>query len=189
MNKKISFGKISANFSQNSDKIEATGTFGTFGPPQAIQVLEDDTESQQMKNVMGISNFGKKAKSFDIKEMIAQVKATAKEITKQPEEEKVPDSEDDSEDDFIGPPVPANLVIQKEEKIAEKSKNSDDSDEEEIDSNLFIPCTHEAQMVHGNKAVTALCVDPSGARLASGKVISNISIIVLLIHYIFIRFC
>lgn len=175
MNKKISFGKISANFSQNSDKIEATGTFGTFGPPQAIQVLEDDTESQQMKNVMGISNFGKKAKSFDIKEMIAQVKATAKEITKQPEEEKVPDSEDDSDDDFVGPPVPANLVIQKEEKIAEKSKNSDDSDEEEIDSNLFIPCTHEAQMVHGNKAVTALCVDPSGARLASGSVDYDVS--------------
>lgn len=30
-------------------------------------------------------------------------------------------------------------------------------------------------MTHGNKAVTALCVDPSGARLASGSVDYDVS--------------
>lgn len=41
-------------------------------------------------------------------------------------------------------------------------------DESENDNELFIPLTHEATMKHGNKAITALSVDPSGARLASG---------------------
>ncbi|CAG9855613.1 unnamed protein product [Phyllotreta striolata] len=177
MNKKISFGKISANFGHNAQNIEATGTFGTFGPPQAIQALEDDTaESQQIKTVMGITNFGKKAKSFDIKEMIAQVKATAREITKKPDEEKASSESDDSEDDFVGPPVPEHLTADIKEK-KESTANSDDSDEEGSyeDNNLFIPCTHETQMVHGNKAVTALSVDPSGARLASGSVDYDVS--------------
>ncbi|KAJ8955965.1 hypothetical protein NQ314_006814 [Rhamnusium bicolor] len=176
MNKKISFGKISSNFGQNSEKIEATGTIGTFGPPKAIEVLEDDTEAQQMKEVMGISSFGKKAKTFDIKEMIAQVKATAREVTKKPEEDKFDESEDDVEDDFIGPPIPQDLLLNNEKPVTElkqqKEKNDSDTDEsEEEDSQidqLFIPCSHETQMTHGTKAVTAISVDPSGARLASG---------------------
>ncbi|CAG9840345.1 unnamed protein product [Diabrotica balteata] len=179
MNKKITFGKISANFSQNSEKIEATGSFGTFGPPKAIQALDDDTESQQLKNVMGISTFGKKAKSFDIKDMLAQVKATAREITKKPEEDIVlEESDSDSEDDFVGPPVPENLLSGNQEIIKEKeSKHSDSSDEEDAvkDDSLFIPCSHETQMTHGTKAVTALCVDPSGARLASGSIDYDVS--------------
>lgn len=68
--KKISFGKISSNFGQNAAVIAASGKFGTFGPtpsrPVQIENLEDDTEQQQIKEVMGITKFGKKAKTFDI---------------------------------------------------------------------------------------------------------------------------
>lgn len=71
MSKKIQFGKISANFSKNNDTIEPTGTIGkstvVVGQKTAIEVLEDDTEHQEMKEVMGISSFGKKAKTFNIK--------------------------------------------------------------------------------------------------------------------------
>lgn len=64
----ISFGKISTNFGENAEKIEASGSFGTFGPPKAMELLEDDSkEREQIKEVMGISSFGKKAKNFDIK--------------------------------------------------------------------------------------------------------------------------
>lgn len=176
MNKKISFGKISSNFGQNAEKIQATGTIGVFGPPKAIEAVEDDTEAQEMKQVMGISSFGKKAKTFDIKEMIAQVKATAKEVTKKPEEDELQESEDESddddEDDFIGPPIPKDLVPNNVSTIVKKKvKGSDsdsDSNEEDTIDELFIPCSHEAQMTHGSKAVTAISVDPSGARLASG---------------------
>ncbi|KAJ8975507.1 hypothetical protein NQ317_010622 [Molorchus minor] len=182
MNKKITFGKISSNFGQNSTKIEPTGIIGTFGPPKAIEALEDDTEGQQMKEVMGISSFGKKAKTFDIKEMIAQVKATAREITKTPVEDKVDNSEDDSDeeddDDLIGPPVPDNLALNNQLNKGKKNKDDSDTDEsdiEETNNELFIPCSHEAQMVHGTKAVTAISVDPSGARLASGSVDYDVS--------------
>lgn len=64
--KKITFGKITGNFGQSSGLIQPTGTIGTFGPPKAIEALEDDKEAQQVKEVMGISGFGKKAKTFDI---------------------------------------------------------------------------------------------------------------------------
>ena len=66
---KISFGKISANFAKNAETIEATGSFGTYtGVSNPIQVesLEDDFEKQNMKEAVGITSFGKKAKSFDI---------------------------------------------------------------------------------------------------------------------------
>ncbi|KAG5880176.1 hypothetical protein JTB14_001666 [Gonioctena quinquepunctata] len=178
MSKKISFGKISANFGQNSAKVEVTGTIGTFGPPKAIEALEDDNEGQQLEEVMGITTFGKKAKTFDIKDMIAQVKATAREITKKPEEDALEESEDD--DEFIGPPVPENLGTNYNEnpKVKNKNNSDDDSDENEEDSDtnrLFIPCSHEAQMTHGTKAITAVSVDPSGARLASGSVDYDVS--------------
>lgn len=168
--KKISFGKISPNFAQNSVHIKATGTIGTFGPPKAIENIEDDGEGQRVKEVMGISTFGKKAKTFDIQEMIAQVKATAKELKPIREEsntEKSTDEDDDSDEDdeFIGPQVPEMILNRQTEK-----DDSDDNIEENIETNdYFIPVSNETEMVHGTKAITAISVDPSGARLASGK--------------------
>lgn len=179
--KKITFGKISSNFGQNSAN-EPTGTIGTFGPPKAIEALGDDTESRQVEQIMGITSFGKKAKTFDIKEMVEQVKATAKEITKKPEEDKFPeneheseDNEDDDDDDFIGPPVPNNLVPPQNSSKKQSDESDIDTSDEESDINklLFVPCSHETQMTHGTKAVTAISVDPSGARLASGNIFIN----------------
>lgn len=57
------------------------------------------------------------------------------------------------------------------EKVEDNEKGSDDSDQED---ELFIPSSHEVSMHHGNKAVTALNVDPSGARLASGISINEL---------------
>lgn len=71
--KVISFGKISTNFGLNAEVVEATGSIGTFEVPSTssegveIQNLKDDTEDQEIKEKIGISTFGKKAKVFDIK--------------------------------------------------------------------------------------------------------------------------
>lgn len=168
--KKITFGKISPNFAENSRHIKATGTIGVFGPPKAIENIEDDGEGQKVKEVMGISTFGKKAKTFDIQEMIAQVKATAKEImpNREENESEQSESEDDSDNDsFIGPPIPEALVTNTNDE-----NNGNDSLEENVDTgDYFIPLSNETEMVHGTKAVTAIGVDPSGARLASGNYI------------------
>lgn len=66
---KISFGKISADFAKNAETIEATGSFGTYtgvSNPIQMESLEEDFEKQNMKETVGITSFGKKAKSFDI---------------------------------------------------------------------------------------------------------------------------
>ncbi|CAG9761773.1 unnamed protein product [Ceutorhynchus assimilis] len=164
--KKITFGKISANIGQSSSSTPPTGIIGTFGPPKEIEVLQDDTEAQQVKEVMGITGFGKKAKTFDIKEMMSQVKATAREITKKPEEDSPEDSS--SDEDLIGPPLPANFNTQ-------KNSDSDSDSEEDPEDEHFMPIKNETSMRHGNKAITALTIDPSGARLASGSVDYEVS--------------
>ncbi|KAB0792312.1 hypothetical protein PPYR_14271 [Photinus pyralis] len=177
--KKISFGKISTNFGQNATVVEATGGFGTFGPtptkPIQIENLEDDNyEHQQMKEVMGIANFGKKAKSFDIKEMMAQVTKTAKEITRPAEAANSSDSSDEEDDDdLIGPPVPKSFEFGRGSTAA--SAPDSDSETETGEMPHFIPCERETIMTHGNKAITALSTDPSGARLASGSVDYDVS--------------
>lgn len=164
--KKITFGQISPNFAENSLHIKATGTIGSFGPPKAIQNVEDDSEGEKVKEVMGISTFGKRAKTFDIQDMIAQVKATAKELRLGKEELELEnpseDSTSDDEDDLIGPPVPQEVI--------EKEDSDDKEDETNDTGDYFIPISNETEMVHGTKAITAISVDPSGARLASGKV-------------------
>ncbi|KAL1517933.1 hypothetical protein ABEB36_001629 [Hypothenemus hampei] len=179
--KKISIGKISNSFGQSSS-IEATGIIGTFGAPKAIETLEDDHESQEMKQVMGISSFGKKAKTFDINEMMTQVKATAREITKKPEEDMASqsdseDSEKSDDDDFIGPPIPENLTTASSSEKEKNLRNESDTDSEDdsASNQYFMPIAAETSMKHGNKAVTALTVDPSGARLASGSVDYEVS--------------
>ncbi|KAI4471487.1 gastrulation defective protein 1-related [Holotrichia oblita] len=137
--KKITFGKISANFAEKATVVEATGAFGTFGSDTQksiqIEALEDDVEHHNMQEIMGITQFGKKAKSFNIK--VNYGKTTENMDNK----EKLHGSESDSGDD-----------------------------EEDNENDKFLPLTSETSMKHGNKAVTALCVDPSGARLASGSV-------------------
>ncbi|XP_017778073.1 PREDICTED: gastrulation defective protein 1 homolog [Nicrophorus vespilloides] len=184
--KKIVFGKISTNFAEKTLATESDLTIGSFSEgtskPVEIEELEDDNEDEQIKEVMGISTFGKKAKTFNIQEMLDQVKKTAREITKPAEvdthkEEESSSSSDD--DDLIGPPIPQVLaqVDTSKKKSKEHGSDSDSSGEESDgeDTGTFVPCSHEVIMNHGTKAVTALSCDPSGARLASGSVDYDVS--------------
>lgn len=131
---------------------------------------------------MGISGFGRKAKQFDLNEMIQKARKNApKPIEKDPETV--------SDDDVIGPmpvgtgPAPEKdsssssqtTVATKKNKNKTESDDSDsdddDSDDEEEDTVEYkIPASHEVEMHHGSKAVTALTSDASGARLASGSI-------------------
>lgn len=90
------------------------------------------------------------------------------------------DSEDDSEDELIGPPPPGQLSSRRAAEEDEEFvgpplppgyKDSDDDDEEEEDDDnpvKRIPDTHEITLQHGTKTVSALGLDPSGARLVTG---------------------
>lgn len=124
---------------------------------------------------MGISGFGRKAKSFDIIEEIAKAKVNAPKKTSDDEDD------DDSNDGEIGPMPPTAPQTDKSKKSKDGGDDDEeedsydelsDSDNESSDTSLMkkIPCSHEVQMQHGSKAIIALSVDPSGSRLASGSI-------------------
>lgn len=108
-----------------------------------------------------------------------QVKETARQITKKPEEDELTKKnieEDSSEDEeeFIGPPLPQTFKDTVTQPTPKKSTNSDsdaesDNEEDSSGDRHFMPLQANTSMRHGSKAVTALTVDPSGARLASGN--------------------
>ncbi|XP_068624955.1 gastrulation defective protein 1 homolog [Battus philenor] len=211
MNKKpISFGKISFNINkvEKADDSYASG-FGTFGrtpiqEQKEIEEIADDLENQHVHQVMGIKNFGKKAKNFDIEELMEQARKTAQEAAKKKTETDAKDSSANSEneeDSNIGPPVPPDILKSDNEELigppipkqmlegsskVTRKENEEDSDEDSYDElsgsddeetsfEKKIPNTHEVEMLHGTKAVIALAVDPSGARLATGSIDYDVS--------------
>jgi len=104
----------------------------------------------------------------------------------------------DDEDDYIGPPIPNDFKIlekssqniptdendkgnkEQVEKMTcskdnsgddnESSDDDDDDDEDDDSKQIKIPIESQVSLNHGIKAVTALCIDPPGVRLASGSV-------------------
>ena len=67
-------------------------------------------------------------------------------------------------------------VKKKKTKKAGSDSDSDDDDESSDDSddemNLErrIPKSHEVQLNHGSKAISAMAIDPSGSRLVTGSI-------------------
>uniref|UniRef100_A0A8D1F407 WD repeat-containing protein 70 n=1 Tax=Sus scrofa TaxID=9823 RepID=A0A8D1F407_PIG len=93
------------------------------------------------------------------------------------------ESSDSSDDELIGPPLPLKMVeepvVHLEEDIlgplpaplGEEAEDDDDDDgdsEEEENPVQKIPDSHEITLKHGTKTVSALGLDPSGARLVTG---------------------
>lgn len=93
----ISFGKIGANLGKEatsspsaSSADQGLGSFGTFGKKAkeknatAIQELdtEADQEEDELQKVMGMTAFGKKAaRTFDVQEMMDNIKKTVIEVS------------------------------------------------------------------------------------------------------------
>ncbi|XP_043260190.1 gastrulation defective protein 1 homolog [Colletes gigas] len=204
--KVITFGKISNDLkreqSQNAEPVNSGfGTFGKKLPETNVTKMneikpEDEEETQNLKDIMGITGFGKKAKAFDVQEMLENITKTinsnkaiaigkdtkALEVIDnllEEDAESVDDNQNSDEDeDFIGPPIPNDIENSEDTKRSSQSNdNEDDSDEDDEESDTDetelkdkIPCSHEVTMTHGTKAVTAIAADPSGARLASGSI-------------------
>ncbi|XP_033502022.1 WD repeat-containing protein 70 [Epinephelus lanceolatus] len=89
------------------------------------------------------------------------------------------DSDSDSDSELIGPPLPPQYTAQgNADELARPAgstvhSDEDDDEEEEQDDDddnpvKKIPDTHEITLQHGTKTVSALGLDPSGARLVTG---------------------
>ncbi|XP_020804291.1 gastrulation defective protein 1 homolog [Drosophila serrata] len=199
---KISFGKIQLNVNKAPSEPKANenpgenereessqagsssggGGFKKMDKQQMIRQIEDvaeDLESQHLKEVMGISGFGRKAaKVFDINEQIEKARITRPGLDRNKEDptQKADEKTEEEEEDVIGPlpPVPAEEKNKSTKDDASKEDSDDDSDDDDSDDEQSlakrIPYTHEVQMQHGSRAVLALAGDPSGARLVSGSI-------------------
>ncbi|XP_056592963.1 WD repeat-containing protein 70 [Triplophysa dalaica] len=78
--------------------------------------------------------------------------------------------DDDDDEDLVGPPLPPGY---KHSTTVDDDDDDDDDDEDMNDDDddnpvKRIPDTHEITLQHGNKTVSALALDPSGARLVTG---------------------
>ncbi|KAH9521646.1 WD repeat-containing protein 70 [Dermatophagoides farinae] len=86
------------------------------------------------------------------------------------------DDDDDEDDDFIGPPLPPGFNQEEDNSVKIKDNNDgDDDDDGQYDLNddnrySVLPISHEIELKHGGKSVTALALDPNGARLVSGGI-------------------
>lgn len=163
---KITFGKINlATSSSQKPETSAPTGFGKFSAGDLEGAIDNEVgkvdEAKTISEVMGFGGFGKKkAKQFDLQEILQQVVETQR--SKAPvvtAEHDVIDAEDGL-------------------KVSEEKTDNDDDDEEkpseeeveEPDIVKRIPASHEVVMSHSNKAVVSLSADPSGARLVSGSV-------------------
>lgn len=208
--KKIVFSQISKTLGSSTkkdDELESSTGFGKFGKKNfeenVTQITEIkpeyEKESESLKRIMGLSGFGKKAKYFDVQEMLDNITKTmstnrpkkseiicATTSTESEDSEEITEGKekDDDSDELIGP-LPSPVLSEPEMKPrtslkvskdnsndSEDSENDSDSDESELNE---IPSSHEVTMTHGVKAVTAVAADPSGARLASGSVDYDVS--------------
>ncbi|KAL4237104.1 WD repeat-containing protein 70 [Mactra antiquata] len=135
----------------------------------------------------------KKARQFDFMAMFEEARQTAKERTGAVQDEALgvqkesssttkedkktksnkSDSED-SDDDLIGPPLPPGFVSKTAGKSSKKADNDDDDDDDDSDAAdddsplKKIPSSLQITLDHGKKTVSALALDPAGARLVTG---------------------
>ncbi|RXN18006.1 WD repeat-containing 70 [Labeo rohita] len=168
----------------------------TFGVPEVCVIVVmadhrsdagDSSKDGDISSIMGFSGFGKKARTFDLEAMFEQTRRTAIERSQRVLEErqkqdvqassgsqsvsrtdkpststsrKQESDSSDSDSDVIGPPLPPALSAQTEE--------GEEDDDDDMNPVKKIPDTHEITLQHGSKTVSALALDPSGARLITG---------------------
>ncbi|XP_053195712.1 WD repeat-containing protein 70 [Scomber japonicus] len=72
--------------------------------------------------------------------------------------------DDDDDEELVGPPLPPGYTG----STAHSDEDDEDDDDDDDNPVKKIPDTHEITLQHGTKTVSALGLDPSGARLVTG---------------------
>uniref|UniRef100_A0A8D0A281 WD repeat-containing protein 70 n=1 Tax=Sander lucioperca TaxID=283035 RepID=A0A8D0A281_SANLU len=157
----------------------------------ASDKMSDDGE---MASVMGFSGFGKKARTFDLDAIFEQTRRTAIErsqrITfcfdlqlcfvffsfRKQESESSSDSgsDSDSESELIGPPLPPQYTAQDDDehvrlpRLPGNAAHSDEDDDDEGETQDDDDDDDDLYRLIDCHLVSALALDPSGARLVTG---------------------
>ncbi|CAK6959485.1 WD repeat-containing protein 70 isoform X1 [Scomber scombrus] len=152
----------------------------------AIERSQHALEERQKTQTEG---GGESSKSVKPSIHTQKTKAAAAATSRKQESDSSSDSDSDSDSGLIGPPLPPQHTAQDDDDDDEElvgpplppgytgsTAHSDEDDEDgegqddDDDDNPVkkIPDTHEITLQHGTKTVSALGLDPSGARLVTG---------------------
>ncbi|XP_019859155.1 PREDICTED: WD repeat-containing protein 70-like [Amphimedon queenslandica] len=125
-------------------------------------------EDEDISAVMGFSGFGrsKTARKFDIDAMFKETLSTAQASQVKDKPQAIEENEEEG-DGMIGPPIPVSLSASNEEEEEEKEEEEEMGEVDDEFEKRF-PLTNEVVMDHGAKPVSALGLDPAGARLITG---------------------
>ncbi|KRY32895.1 WD repeat-containing protein 70 [Trichinella spiralis] len=125
-----------------------------------------DKSSQNSPSEQIQSNSKKTARRFDFELLL---KETIQSAADRCDNACVDEDSISDEDSLIGPPIPSDTpsTSQTYESIDSSSSDEDEGIEEDEEENK-IPLSHEAEVNHGSKPVSAFAFDGSGARFASG---------------------
>lgn len=131
---KITFGKISKTFQVSNEKHssdnephvdkseksqEISSGFGTFGVASKTDKL--DEVSEQITKVMGFSDFGqKKAKKFDVQEMVQLALENKNNIIPPKQNDDIGEADSNSEGE-IGPAIPEEFKISDQISVPKKN--------------------------------------------------------------------
>ncbi|CAG5867459.1 WD repeat-containing protein 70 [Menidia menidia] len=74
----------------------------------------------------------------------------------------------DDDGDLVGPPLPPGYTGSTAQSDDEDEGETQDDDDDDDNPVKKIPDSHEITLQHGTKTVSALALDPSGARLVTG---------------------
>eukprot|EP00794_Sanderia_malayensis_P015144 gene15144-16701_t len=147
---------------------------------EKVEAMDSNDEQLMMQRMMGFAGFGKaETKDEEYKKGLQQAKRSIPSAQKKQESIS---SDIESDDDVIGP-MPTTSITNdllpddKDNKDKEKASNyqqtdSEGSDEESGDDDdegplSKIPQSHEVTLEHGKKTISAMTLDPSGARLVT----------------------
>ena len=163
------------------------------------QSSEETRQMEAVMGFKGFGNGKEKAKpkTFDLTAILEDAKRKAQERNAS-NNARLEEEAKEEADGWVGPPIPKadpkgapstskgikrSLTAAKEgeEKGGEKPKDSKEDEDEDEEEDISdeeeeetlqsrIPNSHEVQLNHGTKAVSALAIDPSGSRLVSGAI-------------------
>lgn len=177
-----------------TNEISQTMGFSGFGKISKATPKAEPAEKQPQPSTSTKSL--PKARQFDIEQLVAQTKAAKMsniEPTRDEKQSASSDDESESDDDVVGPPLPPGFGADSEEQSKDQSSadmpppstvpkpkaktadsddsdfdSDDDDDETAINRYARLPATSEIKLDHGNKPISALALDPNGARVVSG---------------------
>eukprot|EP00041_Stephanoeca_diplocostata_P027213 m.746407 g.746407 ORF g.746407 m.746407 type:complete len:594 (+) comp23136_c0_seq6:186-1967(+) len=125
-------------------------------------VNPDEDEQMDMAAMMGFAGFGKKGEDKELKKkQQADMIASTKRIP-------VDQKESDAPLAAATPDTPSTTSATKVDSN-ESEDDGDDVDGIEAQDSLGIPVSHEVTLKHGERPISAMDIDPSGARVVTGS--------------------